>query len=935
MDEEALTGFALIAMISADDLMSECDEGNEPARNSSARLDELLSEYDDVFNGLGRTHLIEHRIETTSDVPVVGRQYRLPVAYKDKAQAVIDQMISDGVVEPSDSDYMNPVVLVKKKGSDVPRVCIDFRALNSVTVKDRQPVPRVEDTIQKLANAEIFSLVDAKQGYYQIPLRKRDRKKTAFQFNGQLLQFTVLPFGLCNGPSTYNRLMQRITKDLSCVAAYFDDWCVFSSDETEHVTHLRLVLDRLRSAGLTLNRDKCQFMTSSLDSFLGFSVSQGSVRPTEEHVRAIEAVKRPTNQRELRRFLGLVGFYRAHVPRFSLIARPLHDLLRKSSTFHWDGAHETAFHRLRETLMSRPVLTIPTETSSFTVRTDASKDGVGCVLEADGRPVEFSSKAFAKPQRAYSVIEQEAYGIVHALKKWRHLLGRHFQLCTDHRPLVWLRSKKDLTGRLGRWALLLQEFDFTVEHISGQHHVVPDALSRSVPDPAVGLTAASPTTDVTAAPAAMSTTTAPSVTALAAPSRTEVEDWRVELRADDELQRLQQQQPSAFKTNQRGMLCHVHPKWGERLVVPESQRIGIITSLHDDQLAGHCGSRRTLHRIQERYFWPGMVRDVKQHVKACLACCRTKDTPVTTAPLMPVDTSTLEPWQKVALDIVGPISPTSESGARFIIVCQDYFTKWPELVAVSSTDAATVQRWLMDEVFCRYGFPTEIVTDQGTQWMSASFKSFCTRLGVTHRTTSPYHPQSDMVERFNRTLLNMIRAYLDENKQQWDQNLQSLAFTYRTTVCETTQATPFELVQCRRARLPIDVLHSSFRSPGSSDLMSRLTEVREAARRATARAAATRAATYDKAKHVKMRVFRVGDRVFWKRPINQAGVSPKLQPIWSGPFDVVGRVSDVNYRIRDSQGKTLVIHVNNLKMSHVNASVPSPVIRGRGRPRRT
>lgn len=500
---------------------------------------------------------------------------------------------------------------------------------------------------------------------------------------------------------------------------------------------------------------------------------------------------------------------------------------------------------------------------------------------------------------------------------------------------MWLRSKKDLTGRLGRWAILLQEFDFTVEHISGQHHVVPDALSRSVPDPAVDLTATSPTADPTVVPAAANTTAAPSVTALAAPSiGTGLDDWRAELRADDQLQRLQLQQPSAFKTNQRGMLCHVHPKWGERLVVPESQRSGIITSLHDDQLAGHCGSRRTLHRIQERYFWPGMVRDVKKHVKACLACCRTKDTPVTTAPLVPVDTSTLEPWQKVALDIVGPISPTSESGARFIIVCQDYFTKWPELVAVSSTDASTVERWLMDEVFCRYGFPTEIVTDQGTQWMSASFKSFCTRLGVTHRTTSPYHPQSDMVERFNRTLLNMIRAYLDENKQQWDQNLQSLAFAYRTTVCETTQATPFELVQCRRARLPIDVLHSSFRSPGSSDLMSRLTEVREAARRASTRAAAARAATYDRAKHVKMRVFRTGDRVFWKRPINQAGVSPKLQPIWSGPFDVIGRVSDVNYRIRDSQGKTLVIHVNNLKMSHVNASVPSPVIRGRGRPRR-
>ena len=325
--------------------------------------------------------------------------------------------------------------------------------------------------------------------------------------------------------------------------------------------------------------------------------------------------------------------------------------------------------------------------------------------------------------------------------------------------------------------------------------------------------------------------------------------------------------------------------------------------------------------------------DVKKYAKACLTCCRVKDTPVATAPLCPVDTSTLEPWQKVALDVIGPISPTAENGARFIVVCQDYFTKWPELVAVPTTDAVTVERWLLDEVFCRYGIPAELVTDQGTQWMSAAFKSFCRSLGITHRTTSPYHPQADMVERFNRTLLNMIRAYLDDNKQQWDRNLQSLAFAYRTTICETTQATPFELVQCRRARLPIDVLHAPLRSPAGSEVMSRLTEVREAARQASSRAAAAPAETYDRANSVKVRTFKAGDRVFWKRPINQAGVSPKLQPIWSGPFDVVGRVSDVNYRIRDGQGETLTIHVNNMKLSNVDRSVQSPLIRGRGRPR--
>ena len=456
--------------------------------------------------------------------------------------------------------------------------------------------------------------------------------------------------------------------------------------------------------------------------------------------------------------------------------------------------------------------------------------------------------------------------------------GRPVLLLTDHKPLQWLRSKKDLTGRLGRWALMLEEFDVQIQHVSGSEHVVPDSLSRSFPEEPHSVAS--------------------------------VADWRSELASDEDVQRLQSQKPDEFRVNQRGALCHVHPTYGERLVVPRSQRAAVIRALHDDQLAGHTGSRRTLRRVQERYFWPGLTKDVKQHVKACLVCCTVKDTPVPTAPMVPVDTSALNVWEKVAIDIIGPIAPCSESGARFIVVCQDYFSKWPELVALRSTEAAVIQQWLFDEVFCRHGFPSEIVTDQGTQWTSASFKQFCDKLGIRHRMTSPYHPQSDMVERFNRTLLNMIRSYVGEHKGSWDQNLQSLAFAYRTAVCETTQATPFELMYCRRAQLPIDAMHSNMRSAAHSGLMSRLTDVRAGAREVARRAAVKRAEGYDRSKHVKMRELKVGDDVFWKRPVHQAGVSPKLQPIWSGPFVVTDKVSDVNYRIRDSAQKSAVVHVN-------------------------
>ena len=439
--------------------------------------------------------------------------------------------------------------------------------------------------------------------------------------------------------------------------------------------------------------------------------------------------------------------------------------------------------------------------------------------------------------------------------------------------------------------------------MSGSEHVVPDLLSRSLPDEP--------------------------------PSVASVADWRSELAQDEEVQRLLQQRPGDFHVNTQGALCHVHPVFGEQLVVPESQRVTVIQALHDDKLSGHTGSKRTVRRVQERYFWPGLTGDVKRHVKSCLICCTVKDTPVPTAPMVPVDTSALNVWEKVAIDIVGPIMPRSESGARFIVVCQDYFSKWPELVALPSTEARVIQQWLFDEVFCRHGFPSEIVTDQGTQWTSASFRQFCDSLGIKQRMTSPYHPQSDMVERFNRTLLNMIRSYVGEHKDSWDRDLQSLAFAYRTAVCETTQATPFEVVFCRRAQLPIDTMHSSMRSAAESGLMRRLTDVRAGAREVSRKAAVKRAADYDDAKRVKPRELKVGDDVFWKRPVHQPGVSPKLQPVWSGPFVVTDRVSDVNYRIRDGAGKSAVVHVNNLKVSHVapNASRRA-IIRTRGRPRK-
>jgi hypothetical protein len=376
-----------------------------------------------------------------------------------------------------------------------------------------------------------------------------------------------------------------------------------------------------------------------------------------------------------------------------------------------------------------------------------------------------------------------------------------------------------------------------------------------------------------------------------------------------------------------------------QLIVPKSARVNILKELHDK--IGHNGISKTLCRVRERYFWPGMLSFVKKYCKSCHICAINKDNPSpNSAPLVPISTSHLEPFQMVGMDILGPF-PTAVNGEKYIVVLQDYFTKWPEAVALESVDSKSIQDWISKDIIPRYGVFNDLITDQGTQFVSCSFKKFCTDLGIHCRITSPYHPMTDgMVERTNRTLLNMLRTYVSENQTDWPDHLSLLLYSYRTAVHESIKVSPAEALQSHRLRLPIDlsvpptVFSINQSSPSVDLLMERMSKIRAGIRDNAAQSLEKRKKDYNSAKVRKIRDdFKIGDHVYWRKPIVKKGKCPKLSPIWQGPFNVKNKQSDVNMIISDSDNTCITVHVNNLKLCH-DVNVPTKRIGTRGRPKK-
>lgn len=424
---------------------------------------------------LGKTSLLQHIITTTEIRPIKQRHYPVSPPVQERMYAELDRMLSLGVIEESESPWNSPVVLVKKANGKS-RLCLDSRALNEVTKKDACPMPTIEGILSRLGETYYISSIDLKDAFWQIELEESSREKTAFSVPGRpLYQYRRMPFGLCNAPQTMCRLIDRVINNelRESTFVFIDDLLVVSADFQTHLEQLRKVAERLRVANLTINVDKSHFCMTEI-RYLGFIVGNGVLKTDPSKVQAIVEFPSPVTVKQVRRFLGMTGWYRRFIANYSEITSPLTNLLKKNVPFSWPAEAEDAFQQLTHPDFSR----------QFVIQCDASGSGIGSVLfqlsdEGEEHPIAYFSNKLNSAQRNYSVTELECLAAVLSIKKFRaYIEGSRFKIITDHASLKWLMSQKDLSGRLARWSLKLQSFDFCIEHRKGKSNVVPDALSR-------------------------------------------------------------------------------------------------------------------------------------------------------------------------------------------------------------------------------------------------------------------------------------------------------------------------------------------------------------------------------------------------------------------------------------------------------------------------
>lgn len=731
--------------------------------------------------GLGRTSLIKHSIDVGDAKPIKQRFYPVSPAVEKLMFGEIDRMLELGVIEPSTSAWSSPMRLVVKPNKV--RLCLDARKLNSVTKKDAYPLPNIEGIFSRLPKANFISKLDLKDAFWQIGLDEPSKQLTAFTVPGRpLYQFVVMPFGLCNAPQTMCRLMDElIPPDLRhTVFGYLDDMVIVSEDFDNHIQILMRIATQFRKANLTLNVAKSKFFVSKTN-YLGYVIGNGGITTDPDKISAIINWPEPKNIKQVRGFLGICGWYRRFIKNFSTETFPITEVVSTKRKFKWTPEAQQAFERIKSLLTSAPVLNNPDFSKKFYLHCDASDFGIGAVLvqldgEGNEKPIAFMSKKLNTSQRNYSVTERECLAALEAIKKFRcYLELQEFEVVTDHSSLMWLMRQPDLSGRLARWVFKLQPYRFSISHRKGKDHIVPDALSRIPNDEISALEICEPGVN------------------LDSPYFDDEDYCRLkkQIRAD------QNKYPDIkiidrfiyYRTeNYSGDEIQEQNSW--KLWIPSKLRKDIISNAHDVPVAAHGGMAKTLELLRRTFFWPGMVRDVREYIRNCEVCKMTKASNIILKPPMGQLMESVRPFQRLYVDLLGPY-PRSKSGHIGLLIVLDHLSKFHWLCPLRKFTATPIKDFLLQHIFHVYGVPECIVSDNGSQFRSNELNAFLTELGINHIYTALYSPQSNASERVNRSLIAGIRAYLKNDHKQWDQNLSSISCALRNAYHQTINCSPY------------------------------------------------------------------------------------------------------------------------------------------------
>lgn len=896
---------------SLDVQVSSLSDSNLKADQRS-RVDQLVEKLFSKVDSdrIGCTNLVEHVIVTDSE-PIKQRYYNINPHMQKLVNVELDKLLEQGIVEPSSSPWSSPILLVPKKDKSY-RFVVDYRKLNRVTRKDAYPLPYISHTLDKLRDARYLTSLDIKSAYFQIPMAESSKQYTAFTVpNRGLFQFRRLPMGLSGSPAVWQRFIDRVLgADLDpYVFAYLDDIIVIGPTFEKHLEVLAEVIKRIHGAGLTLNKDKCQFCREEL-RYLGYMVNRSGLHVDPEKIQAILDIPTPKSVSEVRRVVATASWYRRFIKDFSTIVSPLTDLLKKNRAFVWSDECTRAWAEIKERLVTAPVLACPDFSREFVVQCDGSNFGIGAVLTQDfedgEKVIAYISRSLTRQERNFTTTEKECLAVLWAIEKFRpYVEGSHFTVITDHYSLVWLNNLKNPTGRLARWAVRLQQYDYTIVHRKGKEHVVPDALSRAVP--------VLETVEVTGED---------SVSA---------DKWYQKLL--DGLSNWPEKYPGFQLIDgvPHKFVCSPYPELVEsssewKRVIPKGERKTLLRQCHDEPTSGHLGTYKTLHRLSQRVYWPGMKADVHQYIRNCTTCMRAKPMQQAPAGLMGGHSSVSKPWEVICADLVGPLPRTSH-GNQFILVISDCFSKYSLFFPLRKATASAVSKHLENDIFLQYGVPRALITDNGVQFRSKEFQKLMQSYSVQILFTSYYNPKANPTERVNRVLKTMLVSYISNNHRIWDELLPKVGCAVRTAQHEVTGLSPY-FVNFGREMILTGTDHQSTFEEGkpievSTGTRESFVHRSEALTRVYKDIRLRLQQAYEKSKgryDLRRRdVTYLPNQLIWRKNFVLSDAakyfSAKLADKFVGPFRIHRKVGRNCYELKDLTDKILVgtWHVSHLK----------------------
>lgn len=764
----------------------------------------ICEQYSDIFHLEGdyltSTTAAEHVIKVPKDlIPIYKKPYRLPYSQHGEIERQIEQMQKDDVIEKSMSPFNAPLLLVKKKadasGKQKFRIVIDFRALNDVTLNEFHPLPNITEILDQLGQCHLFSLLDLRAGYHQVPLAKESRELTAFSTGQGHYHFKRLVMGLSSAPSTFQKMMANVLSGLigiKCLV-YLDDIIVYAKNLSDHNNKLINVFERLRIHNLKIEPDKCEFLKRQV-LFLGHIVTEAGLCPDPAKVTAVMSFPVPKNVKQIKSFLGLSGYYRKFINNYSAIANPMTNLLRKDIKFNWDENCQQAFDKLKEILCSEPILQYPDFTKEFILTTDASGKALGAILSqgqiGSDLPVAYSSRTLNRSELNYSTTELECLAIIFGVKTFRpYLYGRKFIILTDHRPLSWLFNLKDPLSKLARWRIELEQYTYEIRYKPGVQNANVDALSRMYSISEIKNESYSNFIEK-------------SETMLITNKNVkevhgELIDSPVEYNIVSEIEKhynfrsginyelkqrfgkdetlesnkdvgdivrfkhedrsiiflitkTRQKQLATYENMHLALLnlkyfCEKHSltklamnqlgredglDWARtrsmiryifrntdieiiictRLEFSREEKLVIFRQFHDSKIGGHGGVNRTLRKIKRQFNWPNMKKEVKDYIRNCTSCQKNKNTNKHIRSPMVITTTSTKPFEKIFLDIVGPLI-TTDMGNTYILTIQCDLTKFSLGKALPNHTANTVAEAFVTSFVCIHGIPDTILTD--------------------------------------------------------------------------------------------------------------------------------------------------------------------------------------------------------------------------------